>query len=69
MLPMAAAMMPAARLAPALVARIGARRVCAAGLVLIAAGLAVLAQLTGDSGYWLMAARAGARSAPGWAWP
>jgi hypothetical protein len=53
---MAAVMMPAARLAPALVARLGARVVCAAGLGLIAAALAVLAQLTGTSGYWLLAA-------------
>ena len=56
MLPMAAAMMPTARLAPALVARLGARVVCAAGLGLIAAALAVLAQLTATSGYWLLAA-------------
>ena len=45
MLPMAAAMMPTARLAPALVARFGARAVCVTGLVLIAGGLVVLAQL------------------------
>jgi len=56
MLPMAAAMMPCARLAPALVARLGARVVGATGLVLIAAALAVLAQLTAASGYWLLAA-------------
>ena len=56
MLPMAAAMLPSARLAPALVARLGARTVCAAGLALIAAALAVLAQLTRTSGYWLLAA-------------
>jgi Na+/melibiose symporter-like transporter len=55
MLPMAAAMMPAARLAPALVARIGARATCTAGLVLMAAALVVLAQLTGTSSYWLVA--------------
>jgi len=56
MLPMAAAMMPCARLAPALVVRLGARVVGATGLVLIAAALAVLAQLTAASGYWLLAA-------------
>jgi MFS family permease len=56
MLPMAAAMMPSARLAPALAARLGARTVCAAGLVLMAAALVVLAQLTPASGYWLLAA-------------
>jgi hypothetical protein len=36
MLPMAAFLIPSARLAPALVARLGARTVCASGLVLIA---------------------------------
>jgi EmrB/QacA subfamily drug resistance transporter len=55
MLPMAATMMPSARLAPALVARFGARTVCATGLVLIAAAMAVLSQLTPASGYWLLA--------------
>jgi MFS family permease len=56
MLPMAAAMMPTARLAPALVARLGARATCTAGLALIATALVVLAQLTGASSYWLLAA-------------
>ena len=56
MLPMAAAMMPTARLAPALVARLGARATCTGGLVLIAAALAGLAQLTATSSYWLLAA-------------
>ena len=56
MLPMAAAMMPAARLAPALVTRIGVRATCTSGLLLMAAALVVLAQLTGTSGYWLVAA-------------
>src|SRR5215472_10644082 len=56
MLPLAAALLPAARLAPALVARIGARATCTAGLVLMAAALVVLAQLTGTSGYWLLVA-------------
>jgi EmrB/QacA subfamily drug resistance transporter len=55
MLPMAATMMPTARLAPALVARLGARIVCAAGLALVAGALVVLAQLTSTSGYWLVA--------------
>jgi fucose permease len=53
---MAAAMMPSARLAPALVARIGARATCTAGLVLMAGAFVVLAQLTRTSGYWLLAA-------------
>ena len=56
MLPMAAAMMPSARLAPALVARLGARVVCLTGLALIAAALAVLSLQTAASGYWLLAA-------------
>jgi EmrB/QacA subfamily drug resistance transporter len=56
MLPMAAAMMPTARLAPRLVARFGARKVCATGLVLVSAGLVILAQLGVNSGYgWLLA--------------
>jgi MFS family permease len=56
MLPMAAAMMPTARLAPKLVARFGTRVVCTAGLILVSAGLAVLAQLSVSSSYWLMVA-------------
>jgi EmrB/QacA subfamily drug resistance transporter len=55
-LPMAAAMMPCARLAPALVARLSARIVCVGGLLLIAAALVVLAQLTAASSYWLLVA-------------
>jgi MFS family permease len=55
-LPLAAAMMPTSRMAPQLAARFGARRVCAAGLVLIAAGLAIVAQLDANSSYWLLAA-------------
>ncbi len=56
MLPMAAGMMPSARLSPLLVARLGARRVCVAGLILIAAGLSILAQLDAGSSYWLIVA-------------
>ena len=56
MLPMAAAMMPTARLAPRLVTRFGARAVCVTGLVLVSAGLLILAQLDANSGYgWLLA--------------
>jgi EmrB/QacA subfamily drug resistance transporter len=55
MLPMAATLIPTARLAPALVSRLGAMRVCATGLALIAAAMAVLSQLTPASGYWLLA--------------
>jgi EmrB/QacA subfamily drug resistance transporter len=56
MLPMAAAMMPTARLAPALVGKLGPRVPMIAGLVLIAAALVVLSQLTGASSYWLIVA-------------
>jgi EmrB/QacA subfamily drug resistance transporter len=56
MLPMAAGMMPAARTSPLLVARLGARRVCVTGLVLIAAGLTVLSQLDAGSSYWFIVA-------------
>ena len=55
MLPMAAVMMPCARLAPALIARLGARTVCATGLALIAVAMLVLSLLSPTSGYWLLA--------------
>jgi EmrB/QacA subfamily drug resistance transporter len=55
-LPMAATMMPTSRLAPRLAGRFGPRRVCAAGLILLAAGLAIIAQLDASSSYWLLAA-------------
>jgi MFS family permease len=55
-LPMALTLMPTSRIAPRLTARFGARRVCAAGLALIAAGLAVIAQLGAHTSYWAMAA-------------
>lgn len=55
-LPMAAAMMPMARVAPVLSARIGARPTCVAGLVLIAGALSLLSRLEVDSSYWLFVA-------------
>jgi EmrB/QacA subfamily drug resistance transporter len=55
MLPMAVTMMPSSRLAPKLAAALGSRQVCAAGLVLIAGALAILAQLDKTSPYWLLA--------------
>jgi EmrB/QacA subfamily drug resistance transporter len=55
-LPLAGAMVPTSRLAPRLTARYSARTVGAVGLSLIAVGLAVVAQLSTDSPYWLMAA-------------
>jgi EmrB/QacA subfamily drug resistance transporter len=54
-LPLAAAMIPTSRLAPRLTTRYGSRNVCAAGLVLVAAGLAIIAQLGTSTPYWLMA--------------
>jgi MFS family permease len=56
MLPMAAALLPTARLAPRVAARLGARAVSVTGLVLISAGLVILAQMDAHSGYgWLLA--------------
>jgi fucose permease len=49
-------MIPSARLAPALAARVGARAACVTGLALIAAAMIILAQLTPASSYWLLAA-------------
>jgi EmrB/QacA subfamily drug resistance transporter len=54
-LPLALALMPASRLAARLTPRHGARRVGAAGLVLIAAGLAIIAQTGVHSSYVVMA--------------
>jgi MFS family permease len=48
-------MIPISRLAPRLTTRYGSRNVCAAGLVLVAAGLAIVAQVGTDTSYWLMA--------------
>jgi Na+/melibiose symporter-like transporter len=55
-LPMAAALVPATRLTPRLVARAGVRRPWVVGLVLVAAGMAVLSRLDADSSYWLVVA-------------
>lgn len=55
-LPMAAGMMPAARLAPRVVAAVGARACCVAGLLLITAGMVVLSRLDQGSSYWLLLA-------------
>jgi EmrB/QacA subfamily drug resistance transporter len=56
MLPMAAAMMPTARITPRLVARFGARNVCVAGLCLIATGLVTISRVDMSSPYWLLLA-------------
>ncbi|CAI9413061.1 MFS transporter [Nocardioides sp. T2.26MG-1] len=51
--PMALVMMPSARaLAPRVTARVGARHVMPAGLLLVAAGFAVLSRLDASSSYW-----------------
>jgi EmrB/QacA subfamily drug resistance transporter len=55
-LPLSAAMMPTGRMTPKLAARFGARTVCAAGLVLVAAGLAVISRVGTGSPYWLLLA-------------
>jgi EmrB/QacA subfamily drug resistance transporter len=54
-LPLAAALMPASRLAARLTARYGPRKVGTTGLTLIAAGLAVVAQVNTHNPYWVMA--------------
>jgi EmrB/QacA subfamily drug resistance transporter len=55
-LPLAAAMMPTARFTPRLTARFGARNVCVTGLVLVAAGLAVISRVGTASPYGLLLA-------------
>lgn len=54
MLPIAITMMPTARLAPKLTAKFGARAVCASGLLLMAVGFSILAQLSTTSSDWLL---------------
>jgi len=57
LIPIALAMMPSARVAaPRLAARLGTRPVTVLGLLLVAGGLIVLAQLDGTSSYWLLLA-------------
>jgi Na+/melibiose symporter-like transporter len=53
-LPMPAGMIPSARLSPRLVARRGARGPWVVGLLLVATGLLVLAQVDVGSSYWLL---------------
>jgi EmrB/QacA subfamily drug resistance transporter len=54
LLPMAAGMMPTARLAPSVASRLGARITCVTGLVIIAAALLLLSTVDQDSSYWLL---------------
>ncbi len=56
MLPLAAGLMPAARLAPSISARVGPARVCGFGLVLIAAALMLLAATDAGTSYWYLLA-------------
>ncbi len=55
-LPLSAAMMPAARLTSGLASRFGARTVCVTGLVLVAAGLVIISRVGTDTSYLLMLA-------------
>jgi len=54
--PMAAAMLPSARLAPRVAARIGTRPCCVGGLVIIAVGLTILSRSDAGTSYWLIVA-------------
>jgi MFS family permease len=55
-LPLAAALMPASRLAARFTAQHGPRKVGITGLTLISAGLAIVAQVSTHSSYWIMVA-------------
>ncbi|MGD0055418.1 MAG: MFS transporter [Acidimicrobiales bacterium] len=55
-LPLSAAMMPTAKLAPKLVARFGARAICVTGLILVAVGLVVVSRIGTNTSYWLFLA-------------
>ena len=55
-LPLSAAMMPARAVTAALVSRFGARAVCVTGLLLVAAGLAIISRVGTGTPYWLMLA-------------
>jgi MFS family permease len=56
MLPLVVTMMPASQLAPKAAAKFGSRPVCVTGLALIAAALAIMAQLGSATPYWILAA-------------
>jgi EmrB/QacA subfamily drug resistance transporter len=55
-LPLVGAMVPASRLAPRLTTRYGTRTVCASGMTLVAAGVAIISQLGTHTSYAVMAA-------------
>jgi MFS family permease len=54
-LPLVGAMVPTSRLAPRLTARHGTRAVCAGGMTLVAAGVAIISQLGTHTSYAVMA--------------
>lgn len=54
-LPLGITLIPMSRVTPGLATRFGRRMVCVAGLLLMAIGLAVLAQMSGDTAYWTIA--------------
>jgi len=54
LIPMALTLMPSSRGAAHLAARVGNRRVCVAGLLLLTGALVVLAQVDGNGSYWLL---------------
>ena len=55
-LPLSGSMIPTARVTPRLVNRFGSRAVCVSGLVLCAAGLAIVSRIGTGTPYWLMLA-------------
>jgi EmrB/QacA subfamily drug resistance transporter len=55
-LPLTAAMMPAARVTSTAVSRFGARAVCVTGLILVAVGLVIISRVGTSTSYWLLLA-------------
>jgi EmrB/QacA subfamily drug resistance transporter len=54
-LPLPVTLMPTSRLAPKLAGKLGSGRLCVGGLVLIAIGLSVIAQVATETHYWVLA--------------
>ncbi len=69
MLPMAVTMMPVSRLAPKLAAKFGSRQVCVTGLVGIAAGLVIIAQMNASTSLLACSPVACWCSVPAWERP
>jgi EmrB/QacA subfamily drug resistance transporter len=55
MLPLPVTLMPTSRLAPRLTNKFGTGRLCVGGVVLMAIGLSVIAQVDADTHYWVFA--------------